>query len=74
MTALQVQNALVAMADKTRVPDYQRFFKTAPGEYGEGDVFIGVKVPLQRQVAKQYKNLPLSEVKVLLIARCTSID
>lgn len=42
------------------------FFKTGPGQYGEGDRFIGVKVPVTRKVAKEFKSLPLAEVECLL--------
>ena len=42
------------------------FFKTGPGQYGEGDQFIGITVPEQRKVARQFRALPLSEIAKLL--------
>jgi len=42
------------------------YFKTGPGQYGEGDVFIGVATPTMRRIAKEFRDLPLSEVKRLL--------
>ena len=42
------------------------FFKTGPGEYGEGDVFIGVMVPQTRAVARTFRDIPLSEIEKLL--------
>lgn len=44
----------------------ERFFKTGPGEYGEGDRFLGITVPNIRIVAKQYSNVPLDVVEQLL--------
>lgn len=44
----------------------QRFFKTGKGEYGEGDIFIGVCVPMTRKVCNEFKALPLSEVRKLI--------
>ena len=44
----------------------QRFFKTAPGEYGTGDQFIGIRVPVLRALAKEFHLLPLREVAALL--------
>lgn len=42
------------------------FFKTGPGQYGEGDKFVGLSVPEQRKLAKKYKDLDLGEIKKLL--------
>ncbi|MBF0478066.1 MAG: DNA alkylation repair protein [Candidatus Omnitrophica bacterium] len=44
----------------------QRFFKTGPGQYGEGDIFIGVRVPNTRIVAKEFSTLPIEDIKALL--------
>ena len=44
----------------------KRFFKTGPGEYGAGDRFLGLRVPLLRRVAKSYRELPLKSVIKLL--------
>ncbi len=44
----------------------QRFFKTGPGQYGEGDIFIGIRVPVLRSLAKEFQDIDLKEVKQLL--------
>ncbi|MCC7522676.1 DNA alkylation repair protein [Candidatus Uhrbacteria bacterium] len=46
-----------------------RFFKTGKGQYGHGDIFLGLKVPLTRRLVKPYKNLPFPEIQKLLDSR-----
>ena len=65
-TARDVQDALAAVASRERATGAARFFKTGPGEYGEGDVFLGVTVPATRVVVKRFRDLPLTEVDTLL--------
>lgn len=62
----QLEKDLNRLADKERAQHSQRYFKTGPGEYGEGDVFIGIKVPELRRLARQYRNLKRSDLTQLL--------
>ena len=66
LTAAAVRRALRAHADPVRARNVARFFKTGPGEYGEGDRFIGVTVPAQRAMARHFRLLPLPEIDALL--------
>lgn len=68
MTAQEVIESLKEASDKGKSLVLARFFKTGPGEYGEGDRFLGVTVPKQRILAKKYQYMPFSEVKKLLIS------
>lgn len=65
-TAADVKRALQRLANPAKAKILARFFKTGRGEYGAGDQFLGIVVPQQRMVAKQFRDLPLSEVKKLL--------
>lgn len=66
ITAAQVRETLESLADEAQARHLMRFFKTAPGEYGHGDQFLGIKVPVTRTVAKRAEALPLTEVEQLL--------
>lgn len=62
MTAAEIEKALTAMADEAQARQLMRFFKTGPGQYGEGDVFIGLKNPQVRAVVKEvWRDTPLPE-------------
>ncbi|WP_067838217.1 DNA alkylation repair protein [Nocardia lijiangensis] len=65
-TAADVRRALAEVADSADARHLQRFFKTGPGEYGEGDVFVGVRVPMTRAIAKRFAALELDEIDRLL--------
>lgn len=62
----EVKKALRARINPEKAAFFPHFFKTGPGEYGEGDKFLGVTVPDQRKLAKQFKGLSLNELEVLL--------
>jgi 3-methyladenine DNA glycosylase AlkD len=68
-TAAAVRRALAERARPAYATALRWFFKTGPGEYGEGDVFIGVRVPAQRAVARQFRRLPPGEVRKLLASK-----
>ena len=61
-----IRKKLRAKARKEKALDLRRFFKTGPGEYGEGDLFLGVMVPETRRIAREYRDISLKDVAVLL--------
>lgn len=66
ITADAVRAALAEVADAADVSALQRFFKTGPGEYGAGDVFLGVRVPATRAVVRRFRGMPFDEIDALL--------
>jgi 3-methyladenine DNA glycosylase AlkD len=66
MKASELISRLSAMGDPEIAAHSQRFFKTGPGEYGEGDRFLGIRVPRLREEVKRFPKVALTEVLKLL--------
>jgi len=66
MDAQAVVSALTERADPSRAEHAARFFKTGPGQYGEGDIWLGLPVPETREEAKRFRDLPLADIDELL--------
>lgn len=66
MNASTARHALSRLADPAKAKVLQSFFKTGPGQYGEGDVFLGVTMPQVRALARDLKGMPLRECLRLL--------
>ena len=65
--ATEIETLLLKMQDEKQARHLIRFFKTGKGEYGEGDRFLGIKVPQTRAIVKEVKLLvPLNEIEKLL--------
>jgi hypothetical protein len=69
LTLLDLQRELARASDPQSANGLAVFFKTGKGEYGEGDEFCGITVPLLRKIAKRYLHLRLADVKKLLRSR-----
>ena len=63
---LEPQKALRKLATPHKAAQQRRFFKTGPGQYGEGDVFIGVTVPEIRSISKQFKETDFKSIEQIL--------
>ena len=62
----EIRGRLQKLSSKETARVLQWFFRTGPGEYGEGDVFIGIKIPPLRKLAGEFKDVRLKTVKALL--------
>lgn len=68
MSSLQIIEALYELRNEQQRAILMRFFKTGPGQYGEGDQFLGIKVPEVRLLAKEARDLPIEEIPELLMS------
>jgi len=68
-SASRVIKQLQAVSSAQRAKNLSWFYKTGPGEYGEGDVFLGVTVPQIRTIVKDHLDIGLGEIKVLLASK-----
>jgi 3-methyladenine DNA glycosylase AlkD len=68
-TAAAARRRLAGLADPALARQAQRYFKTGPGEYAEGDVFRGIRAPVLRQVVRECATMPLGEALRLLRSR-----
>jgi len=66
MLASSIIADLILLQNPAKAVILQRFFKTKPNEYGEGDIFWGIQIPLIRNIVKKYKGTPLDEIVTLL--------
>jgi len=65
----QLKNEMNALANPEKARILSGFFKTGPGQYGEGDIFLGITVPESRRIAKKYSGMPLNQAEQLLSSR-----
>ena len=62
----EIQNQLAGLSNPEDGAFLQRFFKTGPGQYGEGDLFRGIRVPVLRRLSKAHQDIPLDLAEQLL--------
>jgi len=62
----KIVNRLRELGDSSIAAHSQRFFKTGPGEYGEGDKFLGIRVPTVRKCVREYRTISLKDTAELL--------
>ena len=67
MIAEEIYQRFLSLKDEREAQHLARFFKTGEGEYGFGDKFLGIRVPVTRRIVKEYKNLAGCEDCIFLI-------
>jgi len=68
-TLEQLKKEILKNANSQKAKFLAGFFKTGKGQYAQGDIFLGITVLIQRQIAKKYQNLSLSEIQELLASK-----
>lgn len=66
MTAKDIRESLIKLGNPKIASNLQRFFKTGKGEYGEGDKFLGIRVPVIRKQIIKFKNVSIIQTLILL--------
>jgi len=66
MTLLELKKEIRKKANPQKAKLLQGFFKTGKGQYGEGDIFLGIMMPIQREIVKKYQDLSLKDIQKLL--------
>jgi len=69
MSLLEIRKEISKQKNPAQAINLQRFFKTGKGEYGEGDIFYGIKVPAQRIISTQFKDLAFEDLKILISSK-----
>lgn len=64
-----IEEEMQKLANPEKAKILSGFFKTGKGEYGEGDIFLGIRVPEQRKIANKYSDLPLKDIQKLLLSK-----
>src|SRR3989344_4643547 len=68
-TILELRKEINLLADAKKAKFLQSYFKTGKGEYGEGDIFIGISVPELRKIAHKFHSLSLNDIKELISSK-----
>jgi 3-methyladenine DNA glycosylase AlkD len=66
MTASEIQNHLRGLSSPEAAARAARFFKSGPGQYGEGDILLGLRAEVMHRLSKEYHSLPFRDLRILL--------
>ncbi len=69
MSLTKLKQEIRKHADPVQAKNLMRFFKTGPGEYGEGDRFLGLTVPVQRGIARRHRDLSADDAAKLMVSK-----